>query len=535
MTGRKQHARRWSLPILVAGMMFACSSDTTDSQVSAPPAEIVRSVLANDSIDWFDGSVDDAFADAAKASMPVFLYWGAEWCPPCHAISATLFRNEDFISRSRLFIPVYLDGDSENAQLVGEQFGVRGYPTMIVFDPQGNELTRIPGGIDVQAYASVLDLTLSEAVPVELLVGSVMSGEKKLDASECRLLAYYSWNQNLKLMDTYDPVKMLRASFDACPENMQPERSLLYMAYLDEKIDSVDSEVAESALSDADIREGRVVVSQILNSAELSRSNVISIVFGAASMTRVLTQPGTELRRAMVADFDQVLDRLAGDESVFKRERIYTSLGKLYLERLDDPEAELSDTLRAEIEMRVAWADKSTSDPFERQAVINAASNLLARAEMHEIARPLLMAELELSPQPYYFMPALADIEQAAGNEKQAIGWLKKAYDTSEGPATRFQWGFYYISGLLEMDPEDTRLIRKTTIAVIRELEDGAGIHQRPKAQLKRLEHNLETWGKENYKEDTLREIRTDVLGICGNFSEQQASMESCLSFLDSV
>ena len=50
-----------------------------------------------------------------------------------------------------MFIPVYLDGDDENAQANGERFAVLGYPTMIVFDADGTELTRIPNGIDIQA------------------------------------------------------------------------------------------------------------------------------------------------------------------------------------------------------------------------------------------------------------------------------------------------------------------------------------------------------------------------------------------------
>src|SRR5215211_6711451 len=37
-------------------------------------------------IAWFHGDVDAAFAAAKAANKPVFLYWGAEWCPPCAQI-----------------------------------------------------------------------------------------------------------------------------------------------------------------------------------------------------------------------------------------------------------------------------------------------------------------------------------------------------------------------------------------------------------------------------------------------------------------
>ena len=37
-------------------------------------------------IDWFSGDVQAAFNAAAAAHRPVFLYWGAKWCPPCQQL-----------------------------------------------------------------------------------------------------------------------------------------------------------------------------------------------------------------------------------------------------------------------------------------------------------------------------------------------------------------------------------------------------------------------------------------------------------------
>ena len=57
-------------------------------------------------IDWHAGDVDSAFALARKENRPLFLYWGAVWCPPCNQVKATIFSRRDFIARSRLFVPV---------------------------------------------------------------------------------------------------------------------------------------------------------------------------------------------------------------------------------------------------------------------------------------------------------------------------------------------------------------------------------------------------------------------------------------------
>lgn len=237
----------------------------------------------------------------------------------------------------------------------------------------------------------------------------------------------------------------------------------------------------------------------------------------------------------MVAEFREAIDQLYADEAVYKRERIYTVLGKIRLEQIDGTAAELSDELQAEILSVVAWADESTPDPYQRHAIINASSNVLNAAGMPKEAKALLLAELDKSKQPYYFMLSLGDIEQEAGNYEEAIGWFKKAYDISTGPATRFQWGYYYVVSLMEMAPDDFALIKSATIDVIRELEAGSGFYQRPKAQLARLEQKLMDWSEETEQADTITAIRTDVLVICDNFEGQEGSYETCQSFLDSA
>ena len=52
-------------------------------------------------IAWRKGDVDAAFADARVQRLPVFLYWGAIWCPPCNQVKATIFNRQDFVDRAR--------------------------------------------------------------------------------------------------------------------------------------------------------------------------------------------------------------------------------------------------------------------------------------------------------------------------------------------------------------------------------------------------------------------------------------------------
>src|ERR1700688_3038357 len=126
-------------------------------------------------IAWFEGSVEDAFAAARTAHKPVFLYWGAVWCPPCLELKATVFRRQDFLDRLTLFVPVYLDGDGPGAQAWGERFHISGYPTVLVLRADQAEIERVSGGMDLSRYAEVLDLALGEVRPARELLDSVRS------------------------------------------------------------------------------------------------------------------------------------------------------------------------------------------------------------------------------------------------------------------------------------------------------------------------------------------------------------------------
>ena len=183
---------------LILLCLTACNP-ALDSDTEQPDetAQIERHSNEGHGIPWFEGSVAEAFNLAAAANKPIFMYWGAVWCPPCQEIKHTVFKSPEFIAQSKLFIPIYLDGDTERAQSVGEEFGVKGYPTMIIFSPQGEEVTRIPGGIDISRYNSILLSSLDTLRPTRMLVQLALNSPNQLLASDFRQLAYYSWGPGL--------------------------------------------------------------------------------------------------------------------------------------------------------------------------------------------------------------------------------------------------------------------------------------------------------------------------------------------------
>ena len=169
---------RLALLAAVPVLLVACSKAPDTAALPAAKLPAPSAAAAHAGIDWVkpDGaSLDAVFAKAKADNKPVFLYWGAVWCPPCNQIKATVFNRPDFVERSKGFIPVYLDGDTPGAQKLGTQFKVRGYPTTILFKPDGTELTRLPGEVDAVQFMQVLKMGMNATQPIKETLAAALA------------------------------------------------------------------------------------------------------------------------------------------------------------------------------------------------------------------------------------------------------------------------------------------------------------------------------------------------------------------------
>jgi len=542
MPARYRLAHAVPVVVLAALAMTACARKEPAAPAQVDAAPVPAAAEASHAgpgshrppgIAWFDGDVDAAFAAAKAAPKPLFLYWGAEWCPPCAQIKSTIFNRREFQERSRLFVPVYLDGDTPSAQKQGERFGVVGYPTMILFRPDGTEITRLPGSVGVERYGRILDVALADARPVKEILAAATHGDE-VSGNDWQLLAYYSWGtDNGRLMPAADRVETFRTLSQRCPAEMPADCARLYFDFLGAASDAATD--GKKPLSGLERAADRKHLLELLGSPAVGRANVDNLLYGQKGAISVLSDAGSPERKALVQAWTEALDRLGSDAAspLSVPEQLNVLRARVLLAQLDAPDAPLPPALLEQIRTTVARVDAETSDPYARQAMVNAAAGIYWEAGLNDDANRLLVAELEKSTTPYYFMLDLAELAKKAGQKDEAVQWLAKAYEGAKGPATRFQWGSSYLVGLIEMTPENSQAIEKVGLAVLGELDDSPdAFYQRTRLRLEQLSTKLLDWGKTGDRAKVIESLRNRAGEICRGMPEGDKGRSSCEGFL---
>jgi thiol-disulfide isomerase/thioredoxin len=495
-----------------------CVSSLTFSPVVA--AEDVAPV----GIAWQQGDVDAAFALAKASNKPIFLYWGAVWCPYCNQVKATIFTRQDFIERSRFFVPVYIDGDSPSAQKLGTRFKVSGYPTMILFKPDGTEVTRLPGEVDGARYLQLLELGMNATHSVADSLKRASAGEK-LTPDEWRILSYYTWDSGEQQLVSKDELPAtLQNLAKACPVpeialRLQLKAWAAMGAQKPGQRPALDSAAALERLH------------QVLADPRQTRDNMDVLAYGASELTELLAA-GPEQQK-LIAAFDAAFVRLMKDQGISKSDRVALIGSQISLARVAIPKGALPAELVQAVQQRVGELDKSTSNLYERQAVISSAARALTDVGLIDQSDTLLKAELKRSQAPYYYMLGLASNAKVRDDKTAALSWYEQAYQAAKGPATRLQWGASYLTNLLDLAPQDEERIAKAAQGVLTELAATRdAFYTRNRGALGRIGKKLTTWNADGKHQQVFGKVQSQLNDICAKTPEADGQRSACESIL---
>jgi thioredoxin-related protein len=129
--------------------MIMMKAITWLASMSVGIAALSVSAVASAPEGWLT-NVDEAIELAKKENKAIMLeFTGSDWCPPCIKMKKEVFSKPEFLkAASEKFVLVHLDfprGDTElreKNQPLAEKYKIEGYPTIILLDAEGKEITR---------------------------------------------------------------------------------------------------------------------------------------------------------------------------------------------------------------------------------------------------------------------------------------------------------------------------------------------------------------------------------------------------------
>lgn len=487
-------------------------------------------------IPWFDGSVEDAFALAKKERRAVFLYWGAEWCPPCHALRTKLFTRPDFVARLGNAIPVYLDGDTDRAQIWGEKLGTAGYPTVIVLDPDGVEITRIAGTLPAKEYGDAVSRAIASTKPIGKIIEAVEAGgPSAVPPGELSVLAFHSYGQDDSLDLT---IERQRALFERLhretPDNLAIERSRFLTLYLSALADKDDA-TPVATLTPEQRAQLAPALDSLLGDPALRNANLDLVLYGSTRVVRLLAPDAGAERDALVASWNDAALAIRNDESLSTDDRLTALLPRLRLAMLDakpateGEEPAVPEELRNEVLEGVKWAGSQVKDEDEMQAVMNTMGGLLEDAGLTAEASALLSEKMSETTAPYYYMGWLAGLEADAGNKEKAVdlyrqAWLSAKASGSASSMSAFRWGTSYLRQAMKLAPDDVERIAGDTETIVGDVLSGSDAFAGGNwSRLEGLGGAMKTWADESpdTRGAALERLKTQVSGACERFPDE--------------
>ncbi len=475
------------------------------------------------------GEIETAVKRATRESKPLLLYWGASWCPPCNQLKATLFNRQDFIQLSRSFVAVNIDGDKPGAQKLGAQFKVSGYPTLVLFKPDGTEITRLPGEADAPQVMELLRLGLAGGRPVKAVLADARLS-KPISADEWRMLSFYSWEtDDEQLLPGRDDAGVLAQLATASAAGGAAADSVTRLW-----LKAVAASDDGKGLKPDDALRARVL--QVLADPAQVRQFADVIVGSAPEMVRALGD-SAERRQPLVAAFDPALRQLERDPGLSRGDRMSALISRIELARIELPKRELKvslpDALLREVRQHAADADRSITDGYERQAVLPSAAHALERAGLPAESEALLKANLARSHSPYYLMSQLGSLARKQGHNDEALRWYAQAFDKSQGPATRLQWGAGYLQALVDLAPADAVRIEATAARLFDEAgRDSGAFYKRSAASMRRVGRALAAWNKDGSHKASIRRLQARLEPLCRKVDESDGRRATCRGLL---
>jgi thioredoxin-related protein len=452
-----------------------------------------------------------AFEQAKKQDKPLFLYWGAVWCPPCNHIKKTIFSQTAFHKALKDVIPVYIDGDSPDAQTWGEKFQSSGYPTMLLLSSAAKEIYRFPTSSGLNDYLAVFkDMVKSQKSILHLLDKKV----EKLTPWEWKILAQYSWGQDILFKEKEEErVKTLSTLYLRSSKENKTSFFMHLLSLYSDKNKNFYKLVAMNKHFVSNMEEllkNKKTINLHWDNLSYYYPEYLETFIEKKNIKTISKKWANQIREIKV-----------------KKGSPLKSLSRLSL--LTAFERQNTTPKGEENYSKIQDLLKEVKGSYQTHSFYSSATWYYIENKWYSKATKMAEEAIEKLDFDYYYMGYLSMIELKNKNLSKAQEWKKKAWRNvqSNQKATAFQWGSGYVRFLFKERPLKQKEIENT----LAELFAHEILFQgRSKRIYKKVQKEYKVWLSKVEEKKQLM-IKKNILKIC-NSKAKSKMCQTNLNFL---
>jgi hypothetical protein len=130
-------------------------------------------------------------------------------------------------------------------------------------------------------------------------------------------------------------------------------------------------------------------------------------------------------------------------------------------------------------------------------------------------------------------MSQLGSHARKLGRNDDSLRWYRLAFEKSEGPATRLQWGASYLGALVDLAPQDAARIEKTAAQMLAEAaKDKGAFDGRSARAMQRMSTRLVAWNADGKRTAPIKRLQAQLDGICPKVDAAQGQRAACQALL---
>ena len=130
-------------------------------------------------------------------------------------------------------------------------------------------------------------------------------------------------------------------------------------------------------------------------------------------------------------------------------------------------------------------------------------------------------------------MSELASNAKKRGDKAEALRWYREAFEKSEGPATRLQWGASYVNALVDLSPADEAAIEAATAQLWSEAAaQPDAFYERSARSLQKVGAKLQAWNKGGAHRAAMARLQGKLDTLCAAPTHSASERSTCQALL---